>query len=151
MRERKYKISVLIDDIEIDLETQYGFYLLESDDNIIGGERREFETETYPEVNGVKVYSLSTRDSLEYNIKLCSDGNKNTVAKKIQEFEKQLYNGNNAKEITVYNDSKGISFVGMNKNIEIEDFHLQENSDIIIFIWTILIPSGEIMISDFSE
>ena len=58
-RARTYDISILLDEAEKSLGKDYGFYLLEADGNISGGERREFETEEYPEKDGAKIYPVA--------------------------------------------------------------------------------------------
>lgn len=142
-RTRKYDISILLDEVEKDLEKDYGFYLLDSDDNFLGGERREFETEEYPEEDGAQVYPASTKQPYEYVITLCCFGKQDEVVPKIKAFEQSLHSGNTAKKITVYNDSKGFAFDGYDRGFEITDFKPQSVQDVVTFEWTIYNASGE--------
>lgn len=142
-RTRKYNISILLDGAEKDLEKDYGFYLLEADSNIIGGERREFEEEEYPEKNGVKIYPVSTKQAYESTYTLCCFGKQSEVVPKIKAFEQSLYDGNVAKEITVYNDAKGFAMQAYNRGFEITDFKPQSVQDVVTFEWTLYNASGE--------
>lgn len=146
-RTRKYNISILLDEVEKDLEKDYGFYLLDSDDNFIGGERREFEKEEYPERNGAKVYPVSSKSDYEYTITLCCFGTEAEVVPKIKAFEASLYDGIKAKLITIYNDSKGFAFEAYSRNIEITDFKPQTVQDVVTFEWTLYNTSGETDVS----
>lgn len=142
-RARTYDISILLDGAEKSLEKDYGFYLLESDNNLIGGERRDFETEEYPEKNGAKIYPVSTKQAYEYTITLCCFGKKSDVVPKIKAFEASLYDGIKAKEITIYNDSKGFSFKAYNRGFEVTDFKPQSVEDVVTFEWTVYNASGD--------
>ena len=146
-RTRKYNISILVDEVEKDLEKDYGFYLLESDNNLIGGERREFESEEYPEQNGAKIYPVNTKQAYEYTITLCCFGKKAEVVPKIKAFEASLYDGIKAKAITIYNDSKGFAFEAYNRGFEITDFKPQLVEDAVTFEWTVYNASGETDVS----
>lgn len=142
-RTRKYDISILLDDAEKSLETDYGFYLLEADGNLIGGERREFETEEYPEKDGAKINPVATKQPYESVYTLCCFGPNTEVVPKIKAFEQSLYDGMTAKEITLYNDAKGFSFKGYSRGIEITDFKPQSVQDVVTFEWTLYNASGE--------
>lgn len=144
MRPREYKIYVSINGAEHDLEKEFGFHLLDSEnETIFGGELREFETLKYPEKDGVKLYPRATKEAYNYKITFCAYGDENTVIPKVKSFESMLHDGDKYHEITVHNASKGISFNGYSRGIKPSEFQFAGKTDVIVFEWIILNHTGK--------
>lgn len=118
------KSRIKIGDGQIyDFESAYGFVQVSSDD-IFGAPIKEFETTSYAEESGVHIFPMSVHDTFEYKAQffINAKGGVNQANWAIEKFNNTISvekDGVRAfKEITFYNDYKGVKIVGYPKPID---------------------------------
>lgn len=118
------KSRIKIGDGDIyDFESLFGFIQVSSD-NIFGAPVKPFEQTSYPEKAGVNILPLTVEDTFEYKATffISAKGGFETANWKIEEFNSAICSNDNGvktfKEITFYNDYKGVKIVGYPKPIQ---------------------------------
>jgi hypothetical protein len=99
---------------------------MESPDIIIPG-LREYETEVYPEHDGVIIYPYTTHEAFEYTCKFLYMGTLEQLNNSIWHLWNELFDTytaetKRAKETTLYNDYKAVKVVGYPQAMTGEDF-----------------------------
>lgn len=112
------KSRIKIEDGDIyDFESMFGFVQVSSD-NIFGTPIKPFNTTSYPEEGGVHIFPVTVSDTFEYKVKflVSAKGGVNSANWNIEEFNnaisKEVDGIKTFKEITFYNDYKGVKIVG---------------------------------------
>lgn len=117
---KKCKIDIEVDGNRIDLEGTYQLYLQESS-NLFMPNISPYYTESYPESHGEFIYPITKFDAFDYEVKLVYVGSESGVSKHINDFLNIFFiNRNNikqAKEVTIINDYKEVSFPAYFKEI----------------------------------
>lgn len=143
---RDAKVILNIDGVDVDLESEYNMYLVDSPD-IVCPPTKPFEEEQYPESNGSYIYPKTTMDKFEYKITILYFGEKDTANSKITQLNDLLYvkNGEilSAKEITVKNKYKNVSIVGYIKSLVGNDTDFDSDSDAWFFDLTIQVSDPD--------
>lgn len=100
-----------------DFESMYGFVQVSSD-NIFAAPIKEFDTTSYPEESGVHILPISVDDTFEYKATffIQAKGGIENANWKIEQFNSDICTKEGGvktfKEITFYNDYKGVKIVG---------------------------------------
>ncbi len=124
------QLRIQIDNGPIQYLPDLGFHLMESPD-ILVPEQREYETERYPEHDGVSIYPYTSYESFRYTCKLLFFGSvedMNIAVRTLWDsmFETVIYGGTRrAKEVRLYNDYKGVQIVGYAQAMPGEDSYIQ--------------------------
>lgn len=118
------KSRIKIGDGQIyDFESAYGFVQVSSDD-IFGAPIKEFDTTSYPEEAGVHIFPMSVYDTFEYKVQFFINAKNgiNQANWAIERFNNAISIDDKGvksfKEITFYNDYKGVKIVGFPKPID---------------------------------
>lgn len=119
----KSRIKIEGDDRIYDFESAFGFVQVSSDD-IFGAPIKEFNTTSYPEESGVHIFPMTVNDTFEYKVKffISTKNGAQSANWNIEEFNSAICSEADGikafKEITFYNDYKGVKIVGYPKPIE---------------------------------
>lgn len=128
----------------INMQTGLGFHLMESPD-ILNAPQRAYETETYPENSGVKVFPVTTTEQFDYKVKLCYFGSISTANTAIVNFYSSLFTKTGdlmkAKEVSLFNDFKGVKVVGLAKSQDISKTLFEVAKDVVMFDFTIQVAN----------
>lgn len=122
-----------------------------SSDSIFEAPQRDFESTRYPEQNGENILPKTTMDAFDYKVKffIASDNlvSANTV---IALFNSMLYTQpqnsdvKTFKQVSFFNDYKGVKIVGYPKLIADTDSFWRdskgEQHDAVVVEWTIHVP-----------
>lgn len=143
---RSAKVILNIDGGDIDLESEYNMYLVDSPD-IVCAPTKPFEEEQYPESNGAYIYPKTTMDKFDYKITILYFGERDTANLKIAQLNNLLYakSGDmlSAKEITVKNMYKNVSIVGYTKSLVGNETDFDSDSDAWFFDLTIQVANPQ--------
>ncbi|WAX17102.1 hypothetical protein PF672P1_00044 [Parabacteroides phage PF672P1] len=142
---RPCKVRIQIDGTIYDMQEDFGFHLMDSP-NILVAPIRKYETEKYPERNGVVIYPYTTYEAFDYEMKFLHFGDENTTNAAIVDFYSMLFTSTSnydlkrAKEITVFNDYKNAKIVGYIQDFNGDEDLYEHGRDIFIFDLTLYVP-----------
>lgn len=108
----------------------WGLHLMDSDDTIIAP-IKDYEVQEFPENDAPEVYPFTTLKSFDYKCTLLCIGNLDEVNATVSAFYDSLFtitpnkDLRQAKEVTLYNDYKGVRVTGYARTIEAKDYYLQ--------------------------
>lgn len=124
-RECKIRIQIEAGTIQEAIST-WGFHLMESDDTVVAP-IKDYEIETYPETAHVEINPYTTLKPFDYTCTLLCFGALTQINTIVKNFFDSLFviDGTDlrkAKEITIYNDYKGVKVSGYVKSLEGQDY-----------------------------
>lgn len=141
IRPCKIRLQIEGDPNTYDLE-EMGFHLMESPDMPLFGQR-DYETEDFPENNGVSIYPYTTYKAFDYKIKFLAWDSIDAVNARITDLYAKLFeptsNGDvrKAKLLTVINDYKGVIVTGYAKDASGADTFIEVEQGGVIFDFTL--------------
>lgn len=121
----------------IDME-RMGFFLMKSPDLLVP-KQRNYETESYPEIDGQKIYPKTTYEQFDYKVKMLFMGDLDTMNEAIRDLWKLFFTTTSgtsirtAKEITIYNYYKDIAIVGYADEMPGSDTFIEVEKGVWIF------------------
>lgn len=99
----------------VDIEAVHKIYLIESPHDL-SAPIRPYETETYPEEDGVTIYPFTSDEAFEYKVSLCYFGDESTANTVLNDLYESFFikteHLRKAKEVTIDNLYKGVVIVG---------------------------------------
>lgn len=140
------RVRLQIEDGEIyDITQKYGLVYI-SGDKTFAAPIKDFEESVYPEQSGKNIYPQTTDEAFDYKVVFfIKTDNLTRANKKISRFNNSLYTQigdvKTFKQVTLYDDYKGVKIVGYPKPIQTAtEFWRDKNgkiADIVCCEWTI--------------
>ena len=141
---RPCKLRLQIEDGAIREMEDMGFHLMDSPDVIVPGQR-EYETEDYPEYDGVKIYPYTSYKSFDYTCKMLFVGDLESMNEKIRDLWEMMFEQQasgvvrKAKSVTLINDFKAVSVTGYAKEMPGEETFVEVRKGCWKFDFTIFV------------
>lgn len=152
--ERPCELRLQIEDGDIVNLESMGFHLMEST-NVVVPPQRDYETEDFPENDGVKVYKRVAYKSFDYTVKLLYMGDLDGLNEAIRAFWNSMFSGAGFGDdtrvpynITLYNDYKAVAMVGIAKSISDMEQIIEVRKGCYILEFTMLVPEPKKCIWD---